>query len=93
MGTSNWQNIPWCEQSIMQIEPERVHDIGVGFGRWRMILREFGDVWLQLVLHGLLDRITGRAPLREDRAQLIEQIAAHVAAQEERRRFESAWSG
>ena len=29
----------------MQIRPDRVLDVGVGFGRWGMIVREFCDVW------------------------------------------------
>ena len=29
----------------MRIAPERVLDIGVGFGRWGIVTREFGDVW------------------------------------------------
>ena len=50
MGTSNWHNIPWCVQAIMKIQPKRVVDIGVGFGRWGMTLREFGEVWFDRVL-------------------------------------------
>ena len=49
MGTSNWQNISWCVQAIMKIGPERVLDIGVGFGRWGVVLREFGEVWFDRV--------------------------------------------
>jgi glycosyltransferase involved in cell wall biosynthesis len=45
MGTSNWQNIPFCVEALMKIEPKRVLDVGVGFGRWGMIVREFCDVW------------------------------------------------
>jgi len=45
MGTSNWQQIPFCIEVIMKIAPLRVLDVGVGFGRWGMIVREFGDVW------------------------------------------------
>ncbi len=50
MGTSNWQNIPWCVQAIMRVEPDRVLDVGVGYGRWGMILREFAEVWFGRVL-------------------------------------------
>ncbi|MFG0330586.1 MAG: hypothetical protein ACF8PN_11895 [Phycisphaerales bacterium] len=50
MGTSSWQNIPYCIDILMKIEPKRVLDIGVGFGRWGMITREFCDVWFQRVL-------------------------------------------
>ena len=45
MGTSNWQQIPFCIEVLMKIAPMRVLDVGVGFGRWGMITREFGDVW------------------------------------------------
>lgn len=45
MGTSNWQQIPFCIDVLMRAEPKRVLDIGVGFGRWGMIVREFCDVW------------------------------------------------
>ena len=50
MGTSNWQNISWCVRAIMQIQPRRVLDVGVGFGRWGMTIREFAEVWYQRVL-------------------------------------------
>ncbi|HYE63062.1 MAG TPA: hypothetical protein VD997_13785 [Phycisphaerales bacterium] len=49
MGTSNWQQIPFCIDALMKIEPRRVLDIGVGFGRWGMIVREFCDVWFSRV--------------------------------------------
>jgi len=45
MGTSNWQQIPFCVEALMKIAPSRVLDVGVGFGRWGMITREFCDVW------------------------------------------------
>lgn len=49
MGTSNWQQIPFCIDALMKIEPTRVLDVGVGFGRWGMIVREFCDVWFSRV--------------------------------------------
>jgi hypothetical protein len=45
MGTSNWQNIPFCVEALMKIEPQRVLDVGVGFGRWGIIVREFCENW------------------------------------------------
>jgi hypothetical protein len=45
MGTSNWQNIPFCVEALMKIAPERVLDVGIGFGRWGIVVREFCDVW------------------------------------------------
>ncbi len=50
MGTSSWQSIPYCIDVLMKIAPRRVLDIGVGFGRWGIITREFCDVWFQRVL-------------------------------------------
>lgn len=50
MGTSNWQHIPFCIEVLMKIEPKRVLDVGVGFGRWGIIVREFCDVWFGRVL-------------------------------------------
>jgi len=49
LGTSNWQQIPFCVELLMKIEPERVLDVGVGFGRWGIIVREFCDVWFSRV--------------------------------------------
>jgi len=45
LGTSNWQQIPFCIDALMKINPTRVLDVGVGFGRWGMVVREFCDVW------------------------------------------------
>lgn len=45
MGTSNWQNIPFCVEVLMKIAPRRVLDVGVGFGRWGIIVREFCENW------------------------------------------------
>jgi hypothetical protein len=45
LGTSNWQQIPFCIDALMKMAPRRVLDVGVGFGRWGMIVREFCDVW------------------------------------------------
>ncbi|MDW8146907.1 MAG: hypothetical protein RMJ48_11560 [Roseiflexaceae bacterium] len=50
MGTSNWQHIPFCVEVLMKIEPKCVLDVGVGFGRWGIIVREFCDVWFGRVL-------------------------------------------
>lgn len=50
MGTSNWQNIPFCVEVLMKVAPQKVLDIGVGFGRWGIITREFCDVWSSRVL-------------------------------------------
>ncbi len=45
MGTSNWQNIPFCIEMIRRINPESILDVGVGFGRWGFAAREFLEAW------------------------------------------------
>ncbi|PAD75804.1 methyltransferase domain-containing protein [Paenibacillus campinasensis] len=45
MGTSNWQNISFCVELLRQTAPKSVLDVGVGFGRWGVLCREFLDVW------------------------------------------------
>lgn len=45
MGTSNWQNIPYCVEILRKYDPKKILDIGVGFGRWGIIAHEFLDVW------------------------------------------------
>ncbi|CAM3901526.1 methyltransferase domain-containing protein [Cohnella lubricantis] len=45
MGTSNWQNISYCVELIRLVKPAKVLDVGVGYGRWGMLCREFLDVW------------------------------------------------
>jgi len=45
MGTSNWQNISYNIDLIRKINPKSILDIGVGFGRWGILCREFLEVW------------------------------------------------
>jgi hypothetical protein len=45
MGTSNWQNISFDIEVIRTIHPKKILDVGVGFGRWGILCREFLDVW------------------------------------------------
>jgi hypothetical protein len=45
MGSSNWQHIPYMVELFRIIEPKKILDIGVGFGRWGIVAREFLDVW------------------------------------------------
>ena len=44
-GTSSWHNIGYCVDVMMKIDPGSVLDVGVGFGRWGMLVREFCEVW------------------------------------------------
>lgn len=45
MATSNWQNISYNIDLVKHINPEKILDIGVGFGRWGILFREFLEVW------------------------------------------------
>lgn len=45
MGTSNWQNISYNIDIVKKLNPETILDIGVGFGRWGFLYREFLEIW------------------------------------------------
>jgi hypothetical protein len=45
LGTSNWQNISYNIELIRKLDPHSILDIGVGFGRWGILFREFLEVW------------------------------------------------
>lgn len=45
MGTSNWQNISYNIDIVKKLNPESILDIGVGFGRWGFLFREFLEIW------------------------------------------------
>ncbi len=45
MGTSNWQNISYNIELIRKLDPESILDVGVGFGRWGILFREFLEIW------------------------------------------------
>jgi hypothetical protein len=45
VGTSNWQQIPFCVEALLDLCPMRVLDVGIGFGRWGMLVREFCEEW------------------------------------------------
>ena len=45
MGTSSWQNIPFCVELMRRINAASVLDVGVGFGRWGFLSREFLEAW------------------------------------------------
>src|SRR5262249_26837941 len=34
VGSSNWQQIPFAVEALLELAPLRVLDLGVGFGRW-----------------------------------------------------------
>ncbi|MBL8016590.1 MAG: class I SAM-dependent methyltransferase [Ignavibacteria bacterium] len=45
MGTSNWQNISYNIGLVRKLDPQSILDVGVGFGRWGILFREFLEVW------------------------------------------------
>lgn len=45
MGTSSWEGIAVCVELIRRIDPQSVLDVGVGFGRWGFVCREFLEAW------------------------------------------------
>lgn len=45
MGTSNWQNISYNIELVKRLNPKSILDIGVGYGRWGILFREFLEVW------------------------------------------------
>lgn len=45
MSTSNWQNISYNIDIVKRLNPKTILDIGVGFGRWGILFREFLEVW------------------------------------------------
>jgi predicted O-methyltransferase YrrM/SAM-dependent methyltransferase len=60
MGTSNWQHLPYCIDVLMAVNPRRVLDVGVGFGRWGAMTREFCELWQERVLpNSWLVRVEG----------------------------------
>jgi hypothetical protein len=46
MGTSNWQNIPFCVEVLMKIKPHRVLDTNIRSGSWGAIIRDLFDIQL-----------------------------------------------
>jgi len=40
-GAGSWQQIPFCIEAMLDISPLKVLDVGIGFGRWGMLIREF----------------------------------------------------
>jgi len=45
LGTSNWQNISYNIDLVRRLNPKTILDVGVGFGRWGILFREYLDVW------------------------------------------------
>lgn len=45
MGTSNWQNISYNLTIVKKINPQKILDVGIGFGRWGILFREILEIW------------------------------------------------
>ena len=45
MGTSNWQNISYNIDLVRKLDPSSILDVGIGFGRWGILFREFLEIW------------------------------------------------
>lgn len=57
MGTSNWQNISYNIDIVRKLNPESILDVGVGFGRWGILFREFLEIWENGKYDGNWDRV------------------------------------
>ena len=40
-GAGSWQQIPFYIEAMLDVSPHKVLDVGIGFGRWGMLIREF----------------------------------------------------
>lgn len=45
MPTSTPKNITPIAEKILELKPMSALDIGVGFGKWGAIIREYADIW------------------------------------------------
>jgi hypothetical protein len=45
MGTSDASNIPFVVSELQRLQPQSVLDVGMGFGKWGVLAREYLDVW------------------------------------------------
>ena len=57
MGTSNWQNISYNIELVRKLDPHSILDVGVGFGRWGILFREFLEIWDSARYDGKWERI------------------------------------
>ena len=57
MGTSNWQNISYVIDLVRKLNPVSILDVGVGFGRWGILFREFLEIWEHSKYDGKWERV------------------------------------
>jgi len=54
-GAGSWQQIPFYIEAMLDVSPHKILDVGIGFGRWGMLIREFcaqaknGDAPVQVI--------------------------------------------
>jgi SAM-dependent methyltransferase len=68
----SWQQIPFCIEAMVDISPLRVLDVGIGFGRWGMLIREFCGA------KGNGDPTEGRSVLLVGIETLRAEVAEHA---------------
>lgn len=45
MPSSSWVHIPQVVSIVRQVRPTSILDIGIGFGKWGQLFREYTDIW------------------------------------------------
>lgn len=66
MGSSNWQNISHCIELIRLINPQKILDFGIGFGRWGILSREFLEIWDKGNYSGKWENVINGVEIFED---------------------------
>jgi len=46
MPTSRPEPIPFIANKIITLKPKSILDVGIGFGKWGFLAREYTDIWL-----------------------------------------------
>lgn len=46
MPTSRPEPIPYIVNKIITLKPRTILDVGIGFGKWGFLAREYTDIWL-----------------------------------------------
>lgn len=51
MGVSDASNLPFVATELQKLQPQSILDVGVGFGKWGVVAREYLEAW-----HGRFSR-------------------------------------
>lgn len=46
MPSSSYEHISWMVARIRELQPETILDVGIGFGKWGFLCREYLDLWI-----------------------------------------------